>query len=136
MRTTSWPSQFQCSSVSTTEKPVTDAAETDVKTASTTGVRCPDLVTPGSAKNMVPTSEMMTSPDTKNWAWRRAFVPDSGAIDGGEEIGGPADCETRADERLPNTLALAVGECVNRFIETRNKDDVPFLQHFVARRTR
>src|SRR5215218_6520006 len=83
-RRTICPDQFQCSSVSTTERPVTDAAETDVKKASIKGVGWPDLVTHGSARNPVSTSEMMIKPETKNCAWRRAFVPELGLTLGRE----------------------------------------------------
>jgi hypothetical protein len=67
-RITNCPDQFQCSSVSTTDRPVTVAAETDVKKASTKGVGWPELVTHGSARNTVPTSDMKIRPETKSCA--------------------------------------------------------------------
>jgi hypothetical protein len=127
---TNCPDQFQCSRVSTTERPVTDAAETDVKKASTRGVGWPDLVTHGSARNTVPTSEMMIRPETKSCAWRRAFARDSGLSVGREKIGGPPDRGTTP--RSPPIKALTVRERVDCFIKTRDQHDIPFTQDFVA----
>jgi hypothetical protein len=82
----------------------------------------------------VPTREMMISPEMKSCAWHRAFARDSGLILGPEEIWGPPDWGGSARARPIN--ALAVRERVDCFIKTSDEDDVPILQHNIARRPR
>ena len=77
---------------------------------------------------------MMTNPEIKSCAWRRAFARDSELILGREEIGAPPDWGECARARLNN--ALAVRERVDCFIKTSDEDEVPLLQHDVARRPR